>query len=191
MATSFPPIASGSSAQATSGFTWAESVEEFNVTHYEFTRIREKVVDRVAVGAIVFDSNGKVLLVQRAAKDTFPNLWEVPGGMVDIKEKTILHGVVRELLEESGLGATHISGLAGCESLGKLRSGKEAVKYSFIVKADGCDVKLDQEEHQSFVWATEQDVKNLRCGGVEIKFTTELHRNVVLNAFQLHKRGGG
>ncbi|KAL1859541.1 hypothetical protein Daus18300_009542 [Diaporthe australafricana] len=188
MSASFPNTASGSLVPET--FTWAETLNEFNVTHNEFTSKTQTHFGRVAVGAVVFNTEGKVLLVQRAAKDTFPNLWEIPGGMVDIKDKTILHGVVRELMEESGLRATHIRGLAGCEDLGKLRNGKSAVKYSFIVEVDGFDVKIDREEHQKFIWATEQDVKGSRCGDVQIDFTKESLCNLVLNTFRKCESGG-
>lgn len=99
MAASSPNTASGSLTPAK--FTWADTLNEFNTTHKEFVHRNQALFDRVAVGAIVFNTEGNVLLVQRAAKDTFPNLWEIPGGMVDIKDNTILHGVVRELLEET------------------------------------------------------------------------------------------
>ncbi len=52
-----------------------------------------------------------MLLIQRAAHDSMPNRWEVPGGAVDDDDPSILHGAARELWEEAGLKAvrfTHI-----------------------------------------------------------------------------------
>ncbi|MGE0399770.1 MAG: NUDIX hydrolase [Kofleriaceae bacterium] len=55
----------------------------------------------VAVGAIVFDPEGRVLLVERA---TPPGVgqWTVPGGRLEGSE-TLAQGVAREVREETGL----------------------------------------------------------------------------------------
>ncbi len=55
----------------------------------------------VAVGAIVFDHEGRVLLVERA-KDPGKGLWTVPGGRLEPRE-TLAQGVAREVREETGL----------------------------------------------------------------------------------------
>lgn len=77
----------------------------------------------------------------------------------------------------------HISHSAGIE--GKFRKGKlDSFKYSFVVDVDGYDVKLDPKKYQRLVWATEQEVRDLRCGDVRIGFTTPRQRFVVLRAFK-------
>lgn len=55
----------------------------------------------VAVGAIVFDDAGRVLLIQRA-RPPGEGLWTVPGGKLELGE-TIAQGVAREVREETGL----------------------------------------------------------------------------------------
>ena len=61
-----------------------------------------KLLPTTAFGAIVFYTEAKVLLVQRAAtKDALPNRWDIPGGTVDMKEETPLQGFVRRLRERS------------------------------------------------------------------------------------------
>ncbi len=55
----------------------------------------------VAVGAFVFDREGRVLLVQRA-KDPGKGLWTVPGGRLEPRE-TLAQAVAREVREETGL----------------------------------------------------------------------------------------
>jgi len=63
----------------------------------------------LVVGGIIFrisptsPGETEVLLLQRAAADWFPNTWEPPGGTVDLEDETILHGLVREVWEETGL----------------------------------------------------------------------------------------
>ena len=55
----------------------------------------------VAVGAFVFDRDGRVLLVQRA-KDPGMGLWTVPGGRLE-RNETLAQAVAREVREETGL----------------------------------------------------------------------------------------
>lgn len=55
----------------------------------------------VAVGAIVFDEAGRVLLVERG-RPPGVGLWTVPGGRVERGEK-LAEAVAREVREETGL----------------------------------------------------------------------------------------
>ena len=55
----------------------------------------------VAVGAIVFDHDGRVLLVERGAPPGV-GLWSVPGGKLEGAE-TLAQAVAREVREETGL----------------------------------------------------------------------------------------
>jgi len=55
----------------------------------------------VAVGAFVFDHDGRVLLVRRA-KEPGKDLWTVPGGRLE-RNETLAQAVAREVREETGL----------------------------------------------------------------------------------------
>jgi ADP-ribose pyrophosphatase YjhB (NUDIX family) len=55
----------------------------------------------VAVGALVFDEHGRVLLVERA-QPPGAGLWSVPGGKLEGAE-TLAQAVTREVREETGL----------------------------------------------------------------------------------------
>ena len=55
----------------------------------------------VAVGAIVYDREGRVLLVERGPPPGV-GLWTVPGGKLEHAE-TLAQGVAREVREETGL----------------------------------------------------------------------------------------
>lgn len=152
----------------------------------------------IATGALVMDASSsppaRILLIQRAAHDSMPSRWEIPGGGCDDDDASILHGVARELWEEAGLTAARIGPQVGGGHFFISRSGKRVCKFSFLVDARegegegagggvGLHVRLDPSEHQRYVWATEEEVKARRVGEVELKFTTREQEAVVLEAF--------
>ena len=58
-------------------------------------------IPTVAVGAFVFDREGRVLLVERGTPPA-QGLWSVPGGKLEMNE-TLAQAVAREVREETGL----------------------------------------------------------------------------------------
>lgn len=150
----------------------------------------------IATGALVFDSTGttekqlRILLIQRAAHDSMPNRWEIPGGACDEEDPSILHGVARELSEETGLTAVRIGSEVGSGHSFLTRSGRLVRKVNFLVECesegeDGAlEVRLDPREHQRYVWATEEDVRVGRVGDVVLRFTTREQEDVVLEGFR-------
>lgn len=63
----------------------------------------------VAVGAFVFDADGRVLLIERGAPPGV-GLWTLPGGKLEMNE-TLAQAVAREVREETGL-VVEVGGLA-------------------------------------------------------------------------------
>ena len=148
----------------------------------------------IAVGALTFDSSNRILLIQRASTDSMPHLWEIPGGGCDDDDPTILHSVARELEEESGLVAQRIGPLVGDGHVFVTSSGKVVCKYNFLVEivdepGDGGTVvvRLDSNEHQDHVWATEDEVQTERGGDLDLRFTKAEQKQVVLDAFRIRR----
>jgi len=149
----------------------------------------------IAVGALTFDSHSRILLIQRASTDSMPHLWEIPGGGCDQDDPTVLHSVARELEEETGLRAVSVGPLVGGGYVFATRSGKVVCKYNFLVETDReaegkehwVKVRLDPNEHQNHVWATEEEVRAGCVGKVDVKFTTAEQRQVILDAFQMKR----
>jgi 8-oxo-dGTP diphosphatase len=56
---------------------------------------------KVAVGAFVFDRDGRILLIERGSPPGI-GLWTVPGGKLEASE-TLAQAVAREVREETGL----------------------------------------------------------------------------------------
>ncbi|KAH6893319.1 NUDIX hydrolase domain-like protein [Thelonectria olida] len=175
-------------------FTFDESVSEWNVPGPQWLRDHEKSWDGCATGALVFDHQDRILLVQRAAHDSMPNLWEVPGGAVDDDDPSILHGCARELWEEAGLVPRHIKHVIPDGFNGKPgavftnRTGKIFFcKFSFEVDvAPGQEVRLDANEHQDFVWATADEVKKEAIGDRKIPLANAIIRKVVGEGIRIH-----
>jgi 8-oxo-dGTP pyrophosphatase MutT (NUDIX family) len=146
---------------------------------------------RIVAAALVFSpsTQPQILIVQRAAKDYVPNLWEIPGGSCDADE-SIIPGTVRELWEESGLVATEVLRQVG-ETCEWVEEGKVWCKFSFEVEVEGMEVRLDEEEHQAFFWVTEEEcrmgvvVREGKC--TEIKWTNESQLAVILEGFRLRR----
>lgn len=180
-------------------FAFDASLVEWTVPKAEWLRLHSKHFDGVATAAFVFDAQNRVLLVQRAAHDSMPNLWETPGGAVDAEDPSILHGCARELKEEAGLVARRITRL--------VTDGEDKEKWSVFTNSTGklviCafgfevdvdleeqEVVLDEEEHQDWVWAGEEEVRReVTVDGKRIPLTGAMMRNKLMEAFRLRKDG--
>ena len=86
----------------------------------------------VAVGAIVFDDDGRVLLVQRG-RPPAEGLWSVPGGRVERGER-LVNAVAREVLEETGL-VVEVGPLA--EVVERIGDGYHYVILDYVARAIG------------------------------------------------------
>ncbi|KAM0247507.1 hypothetical protein ACHAQJ_009813 [Trichoderma viride] len=180
-------------------FAFDESLIEWTVPKAEWLKIHGKHFNGVGTAAFVFDAQNRVLLVQRAAHDSMPNLWEAPGGAVDTEDASILHGCARELKEEVGLVARRMKRLVtegeGRErwSVFTNRTGVLVIcGFGFEVEVeDGGEVVLDENEHQAWVWAGEDEVMAEVMGdGRKIPLTGVMMRNKLMEAFRL-RRGDG
>ncbi|KAI0868091.1 NUDIX hydrolase domain-like protein [Hypoxylon argillaceum] len=176
----------------TSSFNYHPSVVEFTVPKASYLAAHPGAhFGYIATSALVLDtgtgSDPRVLLLQRAASDSNPNKWEPPGGACDDDDESILHAAARELWEEAGLQAARISRLVGDPynfsiSIGEVRQFSFAVS---IKTENGTPpaVRLNPEEHQRFVWATESEVRARNVGGIDLEFTAEEVERTVLLAF--------
>jgi 8-oxo-dGTP pyrophosphatase MutT (NUDIX family) len=152
--------------------------------------------DGLAVGGFIFrlspsstsstpEGTPQILMLRRAMTDSFPGIWEAPGGGVDFEDETILHGLVREVWEETGLRVKNVR----CQIFDKDGSGKGGevefqgrrgnwwTKFCFLVdvmseKELGRTAKegevqvdygvaIDDEEHSEWAWFTREEMDAL------------------------------
>jgi 8-oxo-dGTP diphosphatase len=106
----------------------------------------------VTVTRALVESDGRVLLVRRAAWDTLPGRWELPGGKVD-RGESLRTALAREVEEETGLM------LAGARrvSTREMRSprGRNVREHLYVAGAVGT-VTLSRE-HDDHVWVDAPD----------------------------------
>jgi len=179
-------------------FTYHPSSSPFTVSSRKYLASQvDAEYEYLATGALVFDdsdsSTPRILLLQRSASDSMPGRWEIPGGGVDDDDESILHAVARELWEEAALTTVKVGPLVGEPHFFESRSGKQICRLNFLVEAKETNgalkVKLDPEEHQNFLWATEEDVRAKKAGGFVLDFTTTNTEANVLEAFLTKRQG--
>ncbi|BCS26956.1 NUDIX hydrolase [Aspergillus puulaauensis] len=80
----------------------------------------------------------RVLLLQRAFHNSFPGAWEVPGGLCEEDDRTLLDGVAREVFEECGLRVSRFVELVAKDAWDIPRPDlgltHTLVKYTFLVE---------------------------------------------------------
>jgi 8-oxo-dGTP pyrophosphatase MutT (NUDIX family) len=113
-------------------------------------------VDRVVVGALVRD--GRVLLVHRRPdKRAYPNVWDLPGGVMEAGESE-LGALARELHEE--LGVQMATGTAS--HLCRATAGpadRPALLSAWLVRDwRGTPANVAPEEHDDIEWFALEDL---------------------------------
>jgi 8-oxo-dGTP pyrophosphatase MutT (NUDIX family) len=185
-------------------FSTHPSLGGFNVSVKAY-RLLNPGFDAIAVGALIFraaplkEDALELLLIQRSDSEFFPAKWEIPGGACDLEDETILHGLAREVWEETGLELACIGrqvGLGGApKPVSSLNGaafvtpgGIRVMKYSFIVDVGNAQrIVLNPNEHQRYLWVAGDDFKNLKCHGTEMEFTTEQQFATIAEAFRVVK----
>lgn len=181
-------------------FTHQPAVTALNVPAKSFLSTRP-LIRGAATGALVFSRSSagedRVLLIQRAAHDSMPLRWEIPGGACDPEDETMLHGLARELWEEAGLRLRSVVRQVGEEQVFLTRRGLAVAKVTFEVEVEGGasalaaaesrdegeldkasvpEVVLDPNEHARFLWATEEEC---RLGKVNVRGASGEEEEVV------------
>lgn len=145
-------------------------------------------ISHLVASAVVIHSN-RVLLLQRAAHDFLPLLWELPGGRCEPSDESIVAAAARELWEESGLVPNKVIDVVG--EYEWLDKGEVWKKITFLMGIEDKggngqpQVVIDPKEQACSVWATKEDVIANSCGGISLSWTSDEQRQTVLSAFEL------
>ncbi|KZM27812.1 uncharacterized protein EKO05_0010998 [Ascochyta rabiei] len=174
-------------------FDYAASLQKHAIPEGEYLS-QHQDVHIICTGAVVFNDEGKILLVQRAKDEkAFPDAWEIPGGKMDGTDETILHAAARELKEETGLTATRVvrqvAQFTFSDGWGD-RPTKTWLKLIFQFEVEDAEaVVLDPIEHQSYLWACEEEVvKDLVAErSTPLRYISQQNKDVKLEAFKLQR----
>lgn len=105
----------------------------------------------IGVGAVVFSTAGKVLLVQeKPLEGRSPGYFKLPGGMVDAKEH-LVDAAIREVLEETGVSA-HFDSFLGLRHHHQGQFGASNLYMVCRLTAEETEPKPDPREILQARW---------------------------------------
>lgn len=136
----------------------------------------EQSIEKFVVGVVVPNHN-QVLLLQRLSNDTYPNMFEIPGGEVEDGE-TLSDAVKRELYEETGLEMLEIKRYIGRFDY-ESNSGKKVRQFNFLVSTKDQQVKW-HPEHQKFAWISNEDIKSYEMTPEMFQTVSSLFENSIV-----------
>jgi 8-oxo-dGTP pyrophosphatase MutT (NUDIX family) len=202
-------------------YTTSPAVSLLAITRPEFLAFRPRIQALMA-GAVVFrqvptghPTADQVLVVRRAASDSYPGTWEIPGGSIDETDSTVVAGAVRELWEETGLRARHVPCAVGmllqdgraAEVAAKddtrldddgltvtfVETGRVWGKSTVMVEVESTEVvTVRPDEHSEWAWVTEEEVHRGQMDGGdggrrELNLVSEGVKWTLLDAFRMRK----
>ncbi len=135
-------------------------------------------MDKFRIAAKSFIINdGKLLVLKRASDDIQkPNIWEIPGGRLELGEDPI-EGIQRETKEETGIDVKVIHPINVKHF--KRDDGQTITMLIFLCKALNNNVNLSKE-HSDFDWIPIENCKE--------KLTDFFHKEVdIFNKLELYK----
>jgi ADP-ribose pyrophosphatase YjhB (NUDIX family) len=103
---------------------------------------------------LVYDKDGKLLLVQRDQHDNNGSKWGVPGGHVDTGEE-FLEAAQRELFEETGIWVDELEEIAVYD-----KEGKE-IHYFKVDLKEETQVVVQNKEGQDYKWIEYTELEDI------------------------------
>jgi len=161
---------------------------------------RKQHFDKIVIGAAIIrlatapDSEldePHILLLKRNADEIYyPNVFEMPGGKVDLEDLSIRDALSREVKEETGLDLTHVlSQLPDMtystektiqrENRTEQLIKKSCIQLNFAIMVDythGTIFRVNPSEHSTGIWASRRVLGELEM--------TEQMRELVLVALE-------
>jgi len=118
--------------------------------------MKEKINFRLAVKGFIVNENNELFVMKRASDDVqLPNIWEIPGGRLNLGEDPIL-GVQREIREETGLYVKVIYPMTVRHFT--RQDGQVITMLIFLCKPIGGFLTISKE-HSDFKWMNLKDYK--------------------------------
>ncbi|MEM0267815.1 MAG: NUDIX hydrolase [Candidatus Korarchaeum sp.] len=118
---------------------------------------------------VVFNREGKVLLLRRAKSKRNGGRWEIPGGSLKYGESP-RKGAIRELMEETGIKVSPLS-VFPVDTFGFLYSemGVEFIIPLYFTVAEEFEPRIREDEHDGWGWFTVEEVKEMELRDESMK----------------------
>lgn len=101
--------------------------------------------DHLVVSAVVTNFN-KILVVRRAANDSYPGMWEFPGGGVD-EDETVIQAIRRETKEETNLD---LEEFPSAELM--IHPTRTALRIVMLFECSNISAMALSHEHDEYYW---------------------------------------
>lgn len=114
---------------------------------------------KVAVHALIKNEKGEFLVIKRSpANDFLPNLYDLPGGSVEISE-TPECALLREIEEETGLSVEIMRPVFNFTEF--QNNSRHQFWLIYECRYLSGEIRLNPEEHSEYFWANLEDISSL------------------------------
>lgn len=115
--------------------------------------------DRMTARVLLFDPEGRILLVRGRMTDALPPRWFTPGGGMEPGE-SVLEGALRELREETGIAPHEVGPIVWLrKGSGTLHSGEQVMFREHFVVARTTVTDLDRSGWEAHEIALMDDMR--------------------------------
>lgn len=109
---------------------------------------------------VMIKENNSILMLKRAKKERFSDLYELPGGKLN-KEEDIFSGAKRELYEETGLSIKEFMSEPEIYDFGAISDNKKYRGYILNILVEKKDIILNTIEHSEYRWIADHELDDI------------------------------
>ena len=133
---------------------------------------KDEIVKRIA-GGIIYNDEGKILLLKRRADDFMGGILELPSGNLEGNE-TIQEGLIREVKEETGLNVKNIGKFVNTFDY-LSGSGKKSRQFNLEVEVESTD-NVFLTEHDDYAWLSYDEIELEENITDEVKYAVAISK---------------
>lgn len=127
------------------------------------------------VQSVIIVKDDKVLMGKRSlTEDVFPGLWGIPGGKVDITDKSLEDGLRREVMEEAGIEITNIHMVQS-----NINEQKKKAYITYTAEWLSGEPRSDENEIDEYAFMDKKQIEALEAEGMVTPFTFEIIKSVL------------
>lgn len=130
-----------------------------NISQKLLDRARADKIERTAVKLVV-KKKGAILMLKRAKGESFPDLYELPGGGLN-EDEDIFSAGRREFYEETGLSIREFLSEPEVIDFCTISSNENCRGYILYILPEGEDIVLNSAEHSEYKWVFLSELDSL------------------------------